>query len=206
MRSEGGEPAGPTYDRWLSVATAAVLLLAVAMLVRDRVLPAWRAMRVVEVGERVPDGLELVALASGDTMRLAALRPTLLLHFQSGCPACRRNLPAWQRLVDGRPPGLRALASGLEPAASALAYAREHLPRALAVRPADRDHAVHLLGLTAVPTTQLISGGGELLWSRSGVLSDADVAGVLRRARRALSSGSDPDADEPRNSSSGRRP
>lgn len=206
MEGEGGDPARPAYDRWLNAATAAVLVLAAAVLIHDRVLPAWHARQVVEVGERVPDELELVALASGDTMRLAALRPALLLHFRSTCPACRRNLPAWRRLVDDRPPGLRTLASGLEPAASALAYAREHLPGALAVGPDDRSRAVHLLGITAVPTTQLIDGSGELVWSRSGVLTRAEVDGVLRRARDVLPSGNDPGAENPIDSSSGRRP
>lgn len=203
VRSDAGTL---SHDRWLNGATAVVLVLAAALFVRDRVLPAWRAGQVVRVGERAPDGLELVALASGDTMLLERLRPSLLLYFQSTCPACGRNLPAWRRLVANRPPGVRVAAVGLEDAAPALAYVREQLPEALAVRAADQSRATRLMGVKAVPTTQLVGTAGKLLWSRTGVLTEADVEGVLRRTRGALAAGDDPEGGTPRDSSSGRRP
>lgn len=203
----GGEPGDPSpRERWLNGATAVVLVLAAALFVRDRVLPAWRARQVVEIGERAPESLSLVTLATGDTVRLGRLRPSLLLWFQSTCPACGRNLPAWRRLVAERPPEVRVAAVGLEDAVPALAYVREELPEALAVRTGDRARATRIMGVEAVPTTQLVGADGRLLWSRSGVLTAADVDRVLRRARGDLASGSDPEREVPSESPSGRRP
>lgn len=203
----GREPGGAApLDRWLNGATAVVLVLAAALFARDRVLPAWRARQVVEVGERAPDSLTLVTLATGDTIRLGRMRPSLLLWFQSTCPACGRNLPAWRRLVAERPPDVRVAAVGLEGPVPALAYVRRELPEALAVRTGDRARATRIMGVEAVPTTQLVGTDGRLLWSGSGVLTSADVDRVLRRARGDLASGSDPESEVPNDSSSGRRP
>lgn len=206
MRTGRRAHGGPAYDRWLNGATAVVLVLAVALFVRDRALPAWRARQVVEVGERTPDALTLVTLASGDTIRLDRLRPSLLLWFQSTCPACGRNLPAWRRLVAERPPEVRVAAVGLEDPTSALAYARDKLPDALAVRAGDRARATRIMGVEAVPTTQLVGGDGRLLWSETGVLTAAEVERVLRRARGDVPPGSDPERGVPHDSSYGRRP
>lgn len=203
----GSEPdKAAARDRWLNGATAVVLVLAAALFVRDRVLPAWRARQVVEVGERVPESLSLVTLATGDTVRLGRLRPALLLWFQSTCPACGRNLPAWRRLVTERPPEVRVAAVGLEDPVPALAYVRREIPDALAVRTGDRARATRIMGVEAVPTTQLVGVDGRLLWSGSGVLTTADVDRVLRHARGDLPTGSDPEREVPNDSSNGRRP
>lgn len=176
-------------EGWLNGATALLLVVAAGLLVHDRLLPAWRSHRVVEVGETAPEDLGLISLASGDTLRLGRLQPSLLLFFQSTCPACTRNLPAWRRLIDGRPAGVRSVAVGLEPAAAALVYVREEMPRALGTRPVDRERATAILGVEAVPTTMIVDGRGRLLWRRTGVLTDADVRRALDRARRADASG-----------------
>lgn len=170
-------------DGWLNAATALLLVVAAGLLARDRLLPAWRAGQVVEVGESAPEDLALVSLASGDTLRLGALRPSLLMFFQSTCPACTRNLPAWRRLTEERPPGVRTVAVGLEPAAPALAYVREEMPRALGTRPLDSGRATRVLGVEAVPTTLLLAADGRVIWRRSGVLDDAAVRRALETAR-----------------------
>lgn len=193
-------------ERWLNGATAVVLVVAVALLVRDRVVPAWRAGQVVTVGDEVPAGLDLVSLASGDTAATASLRPALLLYFQSTCPACTRNLPAWRRLLEERPSRMRAVAIGLEDRAPALSYAREELPGALAVRPADRRRLIHVMAVEAVPTTQLVDRDGRLLWSRTGVLGAADVERALDRARGVSPAGSGPAGDAPLRTPDGRTP
>lgn len=193
------------YERWLNGATALLLVVAAALLVRDRVLPAWRALQVTEVGEQVPGKLSLAALASGDTLTLDRLAPSLLLFFQSTCPACTRNLPAWRRLLAERPEGLRPVAVGLERTETALAYAREELPGSLAVRPVDRSRTLRLLDVEAVPTTQLVGADGRLLWSRSGVLTAEDVARLLARSRGEAGP-PEPAAAPPSPSSNGSEP
>jgi len=196
----------PGIDLWLNGATAVLLIVGCALLVRDRILPAWRDLQVVEVGDEVPDDLTLVSLPSRDTTALEGLRPALLLYFQSTCPACARNLPAWRRLMEERPAGLPAVAVGLEEALPALGYVREELPGAVAARPEDRSRMTRLMGVEAVPTTQLVGEDGRLLWSRSGVLSASDVERVLDRARRAAPDGQGPSAAAPTRTPDGRTP
>ena len=194
------------FERWLNGATAVLLAAAAALLVRDRLLPLWRTHQVVEVGEAVPGELGLESLATGDTTALERFRPALLLYFQSTCPACTRNLPSWRRLLQERPPGVPAVAVGLEPRPRALVYAREHLSGAVAVGPVDRSRTTHLMGVRAVPTTQLVGAGGRLLWSRTGVLTAADVDRVLDRARRVSPAGTLPAGFAPNSSPNGRAP
>lgn len=196
----------PGIDLWLNGATAVLLIVGCALLVRDRILPAWRDLQVVEVGDEVPDDLTLVSLPSRDTTALEGLRPALLLYFQSTCPACARNLPAWRRLMEERPPGLPAVAVGLEEALPALGYVREELPGAVAARPEDRSRMTRLMGVEAVPTTQLVGEDGRLLWSRSGVLGASEVERILDRARRAAPDGPGPSAAAPTRTPDGRTP
>lgn len=193
-------------ERWLNGATAVLLVVAAALLFRDRLLPAWRNLQVVEVGEEVPGELALISLASRDTTTLEHLRPALLLYFQSTCPACTRNLPAWRRLLEERPSDVPAVAIGLEEESPALAYARGELPGALAVRPADRSRSLHLMGVEAVPTTQLVGEDGRLLVSRSGVLGAAAVERILDRARGVSPAGSGPAGSTPSRFPSGSTP
>lgn len=197
---------GTGFERLLNVATAALLLLAGGVLARNHLAPAWRARQVVEVGEPVPASLELVSLTGADTLALGDLRPALLLYYQSTCPACTRNLPGWRRLLDELPADLTAVAIGLEGARPARRYAREELPGAAAVRPADRARATHRMGVEAVPTTQLVGPDGRLRWSRSGVLSAADVDGILARIRESDRFGTQPTRRSPHPSPSGRAP
>lgn len=169
------------WQRWLNAGTAVLVLVALGTLVRERILPAWRSRAEVRAGEKVPEGLRYRTLASADTLSVRLPAPTLHLVFQSGCPACRDNLPAWRRLL-ARSRGVRALAVGLEPPEPALAYVREQLSTALAVRPLDVNRYVRILRISVVPTTFLLDGGGRLVWRRAGRLSERDLASVAALA------------------------
>lgn len=164
--------------RALDAGTWLLLLVGLAFLVRDRLVPAWEASRRVAVGEAVPDELRLMSLASGDTLAPASPGvPTVYLIFQSTCPACERNLPAWRRLLEAVP-GARALALGLEEAGTALDYVRANLPEALAVDAVDRNAFVRRLQVSVVPTTLAVDDRGVLTRRVDGVLS-ADAVEAL---------------------------
>ena len=169
---------GRTWKRLLDAGTALVLVAALALLVEARVLPAWRARAVVELGERVPMDLGFAALATGDRIQLDRGLPTLMLVFRSDCPACAAVAPRWRTLTGGMSPGVRVLAVGLESAATALPYARRQLPDALAVAPRDRERFLRVLDVSAVPATLLVDAGGRLRFRRQGTATDADVAAV----------------------------
>lgn len=156
--------------RALDAGTWLLLLLGVAFLVRDRLVPAWEESRRVAVGEAVPEELRLISLASGDTLAPASPgAATVYLIFQSTCPACERNLPAWKRLLEAAP-GARALALGLEEAGTALDYVRASLPEALAVDALDRNAFVRRLQVSVVPTTLVVDGRGVLQARLDGML------------------------------------
>lgn len=166
-------------QRLMDLGTAAMVVAAAALVAEDRVVPAWRASRVVEPGERVPAGLSVRSLAAGDTLRVDAAVPTLLLFYRSDCPACGRAAPAWRRLVDRGGGRLRALAVGLEAEEPALAWVRTELPRALGVRPVAPREFLGRLRVRRVPTTMLVGADGRLLHRRSGVPTAADVRRLL---------------------------
>lgn len=166
-------------QRTMDLATGLLLLAAAGLLVESRVLPAWRASRVLEPGDAVPDGLGVRSLVAGDTLVVDAAMPTLLVFFRSDCPACERTAPVWRRLVDRGGGRLRSLAVGLEPDASALAWVRRELPAALAVRPVGTGELLHRLGVRRVPSTLLVDAGGRLRYRGEGVPGAAEVDSVL---------------------------
>lgn len=168
----------PTFDRWLNIGTALFVVLAVAVLVRERILPAWRGREVVAVGDRVPGRLRYQALASGDTLSVRPPAPSIHFLFRSDCPACGENLPAWRSVV-ALTRGVRTFAVGFEPQDAALEYVRRELDAALAVRPVHRDEYVRILGIAVVPTTLVLDATGRLVWRRSGPLSEHAVASLV---------------------------
>lgn len=170
---------GTRRHRMMDLGTALMVLAAVALVVEDRLLPAWRASRVVEVGEAVPDGLRVRTLASGDTLTVAASMPTLLLFYRSDCPACARAAPAWRDLVARAGGRLRPLAVGLEDEGPALAWVRSKLPRSLGVRPLAPDDFLHRLAVRRVPSTLLVGADDRLLYRRSAVPTAAVVDSLL---------------------------
>lgn len=180
-------PTGRRHRRLVDAGTGLMLLAAAWLVVEDRVVPAWRAARVVEVGGRVPAGLRVRSLAAGDTLPVAGATPTLLLFFRSDCPACARTAGAWRRLLARAGGGVRPLAVGLEPAGPALAWVRSRLPGALAVRPLEPADLLHRLAVRRVPSTLLVGPSGRLLYRRGAVMGRADVDSLLALAgARAL--------------------
>lgn len=158
--------------------TGLVLLLAVGLLVHDRLLPELRRAREVEVGESVPEELGYHNLASDQPEGPVSRGPAVHLIFQSGCPACRRNLPRWEEILSARP-AVRSYAVGIEPPEPGLRYARRHLPTAIPVRPFDEREYLGRLRVHAVPATLVVDGAGRLVWRGLGVLGPADVEEIL---------------------------
>jgi len=175
----------------VDLGTGLMLLAAIVLLVGDRLRPAWRSARAVEVGGLVPTGLQVRSLAAGDTLSVAGNGPTLLLFFRSDCPACARNLEAWRELLARAGDRVRPLAAGLEPPAPALTWVRERLPRALAVRPVEPSDLLGRLAVRRVPATLLVGPGGRLLFRRDGVLGPAGLDSLLVLAGPGLSSRGD---------------
>lgn len=165
--------------RLLDLGTAFMVLTAAGLLVESRVLPAWRASRIVEVGERLPDDLTVRSLVAEDTLDVDAALPTLLLFFRSDCPACDRALPAWRRLVRVGGSRIRSLAVALEPPGPALAWVRRELPAALAVRPERPEELLRRLAVRRVPTTLLVDRRGRLRYRREGIPGAAEVDSLL---------------------------
>lgn len=196
---------GRVRDRILDLGTGLVLVLALALVVEARLLPAWRARAAVEVGERFPPDLTFRALATGEPISLGHGAPTLLLVYRSDCPACRRLAPTWASLADGLRPRVRVFAVALEPAEPALAYARRRLDPALAVRPASRERFLRIAAVRAVPTTLYVDGGRRLRFRRTGDLTETDVAAVRELADRGARTGGPDRYDRPTLPSSDRR-
>lgn len=162
----------------LDLGTGALVVTALAVVIHDRVVPELRRRAEVEVGEELPDDLDYRLLASNDTVAAAEPGPALHLVFQSTCPACARTLPGWREILTARP-GVRSYAVGLEEADRALAYVRDHLPEALAVRPVAEAAFIRHLKIRVVPTTLVTDAGGRLAWRKDGVLAGADVDEIL---------------------------
>lgn len=169
-----------TRDRLLDAGTGVLLLGALGLLVQERVLPAVRAPRAIEVGQALDDEIPFEALASGDTVSAPNGAPTLLMVLQSTCPACRAVAPAWSELLRRRDPGVRVLAVALEPPEPGLAYVREHLDDALAVRPLSSRRFLEGLQIRAVPTTLVLGADRRLRYRRSGLLDDVEAGTLLR--------------------------
>lgn len=168
--------------RLLDLGTTFMVLAAAGLLVESRVLPAWRASRIVEVGERLPDELRVRSLVADDTLDVDAALPTMLLFFRSDCPACDRALPAWRRLVRVGGGRVRSLAVALEPPGPALAWVRRELPAALAVRPERPEELLRRLAVRRVPTTLLVGSRGRLRYRREGVPGAVDGDSLLALA------------------------
>lgn len=168
-----------TRDRLLDAGTGLLLAAAAAFLIQDRILPAVRAERAVEVGEPLPGDVAFEALASRDTVTAPAGATTLLLVLQSSCPACRAVSPAWADLLRRRDRRVRVLAVALETPDDGLAYVRSRLPGALAVRPLASERFLRLLRVRAVPTTLLLEPDGTVRYRRSGLLDDVEAERLL---------------------------
>lgn len=188
-RAEVGLPRYRVWlDRALSLVTLAVGVVAAYVLATERVIPALRGEpAVVEVGETLPGAFEFELLErQGDRVAVPGGRATLLLFYNSTCPACYANLPSWQTVIDAVGVEVSVLAVALEgerPAARA--YARRHLPGALGVVPEDAREVTGRLGIGIVPSTALVGPSGALRYVRQGSL-DRSAVDSLVRALEAL--------------------
>lgn len=162
----------------LDLLTWIVAAAALALVVRERVLP-WIAERgIVDPGDRVGAELSVLDTATGDSIPLARDSSTLVFVFRSTCAACTRSVPAWARLA--REAGVRAIAVGLESARAAARYARAHLPAARPAVPTDARRFARQLRIRVVPTTLLIDREGRLAERRVGPLEESDVTELRR--------------------------
>jgi hypothetical protein len=191
----GGDARGRRrwLDRLLNLVAAVAAGLAVYFLATERVIPALRGEPARAVpGEALPAKLALEPLgaASGRKIVVPAGAPALLLVFNSSCPACYANLPAWREALAAATGDVRVLAVGLQSdRRAARAYVRHELPGAEPVMPGDARFFVGTLGVEYVPFTVLVDGDGVVRFLRQGRLDPAATT-ALRGALEALAGSS----------------
>ncbi len=138
----------------LNLATALVAVGALYFLLTERVLPLLQSepVRVHEGGTLTesfafrPLGMERPKTV--DLRHIPDEWPVLLLVFNSTCPACYANLPAWRRAIDAAGRRVTVLAVAIESDRSAAqSYATRELPQALAVEPVEPMELTGTLGI-----------------------------------------------------------
>ncbi len=184
-------------DRGLTLVTVLALVTAVYFLVKERLIPAVRSepARVIE-GEELAESFQFELLSrDGSASRAARIqvpgrRPALLLVFDSACPACYANLPAWRDLLAVSAGGVISLAIGLDrDPRDAWKYAHDHLPAATAVSIRNAREFATVMGVRVVPFTALVGADGVLHFARQGRL-DATATETAIRALEALTGSS----------------
>lgn len=160
----------------LDAATLGLVLLAGAMLVHDRVLPALADRARLDPGDRA-ESLQFRGIASGDTVGLADDVPSLVVVFRSTCPVCEETAPDWAELARLAPG--RLFPVGLESESAAADWTDRKLTGVEPVVPLDPASFVDRLRIRAVPTTLLFEGR-RLVLSRVGPLQLDDRARIDR--------------------------
>lgn len=163
----------------LDAATGGLVVVAGAILIHDRLLPALAERGRLDPGERVEDDLSFRRIGTGDTVGLVDAEPSLVVVFKSTCPVCEETAPAWAELTRLAPH--RVFPVGLEADDEAAAWVAGKLARLEAVRPLRPAAFLDRLRIRAVPTTLLFEGR-TLALARIGPLPPQDIA----RIRRAL--------------------
>lgn len=174
-------------DRALSLLTVIVGLVAAYLVVTERVIPALRGEPVpVDAGEKLAGRLEFDLLAAspgggkGGRIGVPGEGAALLLVYNSTCPACYANLPAWDRVVRAAEGVASVLSVALDrDRAAARAYARRHLPSTVAVVPRDARRLTGALGIGIVPSTALVGRDGVVVFLRQGSLDRAGVDSLV---------------------------
>lgn len=162
----------------LDVLVGLTAVLALSLVVRERVAP-WIAERsVVDPGEAIGQPPSLLDPETGDSLPFRGDTANLLLVFRSTCPTCERALPAWNRLAGNG--DWTTTAVGLERPGPAAAYAGAHLPAARAAVPSDIREFTRRFRIGVVPTTLLIDRGGHLVARHAGPLEDSDIDAFRR--------------------------
>ncbi len=136
----------------------------------------------MDAGEKLSARLEfeLLAASPGGRIGVPGERASLLLVFNSSCPACYANLPAWDRAVRAAEGVASVLSVALDrdrPAARA--YARRHLPSTVGVIPRDARRLTGVLGIGIVPSTALVGRDGVVIFFRQGGLDGAAVDSLV---------------------------
>ena len=169
----------------LDAATAGLVLVAGATVVRDRVLPAVAERGRVDPGDTVEPPLRLRTLGRGDTIDVPDGGPALVVVFRSSCPVCEDSAPDWAALARLLPD--RVYAIGLEADTAAAAWVAANVPGVRAAAPVKAAEFLDRLRIRAVPTTMLFEGR-RLGLSRIGPLLPEDRARIDRalRAGRAV--------------------
>ncbi|MGD2217090.1 MAG: hypothetical protein PVJ64_10045 [Gemmatimonadales bacterium] len=175
-------------DRALSLVTVIIGVVAAYLVATERVIPALRGEpEAVDVGAKLAERLEFERLVAGPVspgrgrIGVPGQGAVLLLVYNSTCPACYANLAAWERAVSAAEGVASVLSVALESdLLAARAYARRHLPSAVAVTPRDARRVTGALGIGIVPSTALVGGDGTLLFLRQGSLDRVAVDSLVR--------------------------
>lgn len=187
-RFSGAMRRGRRIELALNLATMTMLALALGMWIRG--LPGGGSGAHSDgplAPSHVPDSVSLEALASGDTLRLAAGGPALYLVFRSTCPVCEKNLSFWRAVVSRLPDSVQAFAVALEGRESGRSYARRYLKEVFGVRPLEEQEFIRQFGVFGVPATLLVDAAGRVTLRRTGLLDSEAVTEILRAARTASS-------------------
>jgi len=163
--------------------TVIALAVAFGLVARDRVLPALRERRIVDPGERVPSGILLRDLSTGDTVTLGSLAPAAALVFLTTCPACERSTPAWREALE-RAPGSRLITVAVGNHPDAVGWTNRELPGMKTLQPLDLAGFLSALRIQVVPTAFSVGPDGRMLDRREGVLT-SDEAWTLLMAPHA---------------------
>lgn len=166
-------------DWILNGLTVLALAAAIGFIVRDRVLPALRETRIVDPGERIPEGIRLRNLTTGDTVALESLVPATILVFLTTCPACERATPAWREAVE-RAPGSRLIAVSVGPDSDADVWTARELPAGtMTLQPLDTPGFLRTLRVAVVPAAFAVGKDGRMVDRREGVLGPDDAWTLL---------------------------
>ena len=162
--------------------TAVALAVALGFVIRDRVAPTLRERRIVDPGERIPGGILLRDLSTGDTVPLASLAPATVLVFLTTCPACESSTPAWREALD-RAPGSHLITVAVGDHPDARAWTARELPGMTTLEPLDVAGFLGSMRIRVVPTAFSVGADGRMLDRREGVLSPEDARTLLLAPR-----------------------
>ncbi|MCL7970881.1 MAG: TlpA family protein disulfide reductase [marine benthic group bacterium] len=162
----------------LDILVAAAAVLALTLLVRERVIPWILERTVLDPGEIVKEDPAFLDARTGASLEPADSAGLLLFVFRSTCPVCEQAVPSWKRLAHAG--DWRAAAVGLEGPEPAVAYMNERLPGVPVAVPIDLDRFTRRFRITVVPTTLLIDREGRLAARHAGPLEES-VERELRR-------------------------
>ena len=162
--------------------TAVALAVALGFVIRDRVGPALRERRIVDPGERIPGGILMRDLSTGDTVPLADLAPATVLVFLTTCPACESSTPAWREAL-ARAPGSRLITVAVGDHPDAQAWTAREFPGTATLEPLDVAGFLSTMRIQVVPTAFSVGADGSMLDRREGVLGPEDALTLLMAPR-----------------------